>query len=987
MIMDTLSLTNSSSDLAQNTVGSTYGNASSAHTGLSAAADYGLTFAQHQHQSLSYGTDASDLLKGDRTTTMLYGLDGNDTILGAFHQSNVLFGNSGKDQIQGGRKHDVLNGGSHRDRLIGNGGDDLLVGGSGGDRLLGGNGNDTLKGQSGKDYLNGGAGDDYLDGGADVDRLIGGKGNDVLMDYEGGDRLTGGSGADVFGVGSPMATQASVITDFKRGTDQVKILRLGATFEDLSFRQSRGGTTVLDQGKAIAFLSGIKAQKLSADDFTFGDAQLASILQTNLNQFLAENQDTTGLAATVFAPDGTLWSGFAGAANRATQTPVDANSLFSIGSITKPMIATTILQLRDEGKLSLDDTLSQWLPELSSQIPNSDRITIQELLNHTSGIREYLTDPGFIEPLTNDPDLANQTFTPEQLVSFIAGKPALFEPGQQYSYSNTGYILLGEVIETATQSTITRQLHQRIFDPLGMKDTFYAPEEQVKGNWVQGYIDLDGDGQLDPLNETLSWAGAAGGVVSTSADIAKFSQALFSGELLAPATLNAMLYNNIATDGEEFRYGSGIGVTNIFSELGEVWGHSGATFVSQAQMYHLPEHNVTATVVATSPLENIIGSLVFENLQDTVKQYQGGGILDPEVSLSLPTLTGEFAGGTLTYGLTDFSRDETFTPDPTDQRQVDIQIWYPSQLGTNSSTPSYLNDVTQALFADAGLPLPNNFLTSLQEIHTRSTPDAPIATNFGKYPVIVFSPGLGTPSQTYLTLVEELASQGYIVVGLNHTDLPEESFENPENLLATLQQRVADTKFVLNQLEILNKNDPNGILTGRLDLDRVGILGHSFGGATAAEAMGEDARFDAGINMDGTFFGDVVTQGLDRPFMLVNAESTATFDSTQQQFFDNLHGSAYQVTLKDAGHHNFSDLAFLTSLFPNTGLSEQVNQVTPTPSNPNPMPIDPTVALDITNDYLRAFFDQYLKSQPAPLLNSVPTHSAISYTARIVETL
>jgi CubicO group peptidase (beta-lactamase class C family) len=335
--------------------------------------------------------------------------------------------------------------------------------------------------------------------------------------------------------------------------------------------------------------------------------------------------------------------------------------------VTKPMIATTILQLRDEGKLNLNDTLSQWLPKLSKQIPNSDRITIQELLNHTSGIRDYLTEPDFIEPLINNPDLANQSFTPKQLISYIAGKPALFDPGQQYSYCNTGYILLGEIIETATGSTVAKQLHQRIFDPLGMKHTFYAPEEQVNGNWVQGYIDLNSDGQLDPLKENLSWAGAAGGVVSTSADIAKFSQALFTGELLAPATLKAMLYNNVAAGSDELRYGSGIGVTNIFPELGEVWGHSGATFVSQTEMYYLPKHNVTATVVATSPFENIISTLVFENLQDTVKQHQGGDSSTPEVSLSLLKLTGEFADGTLTYSLTDSSRDETFTPDPTDQ--------------------------------------------------------------------------------------------------------------------------------------------------------------------------------------------------------------------------------------------------------------------------------------------------------------------------------
>jgi len=804
------------------------------------------------------------------------------------------------------------------------------------------------------------------------------------MDYEGGDRLTGGRGADQFGVGSPWAKKASIITDFNAGTDQIKILRLGARFADLAFQRSKGGTVVLDQGREIAVLLGVKSKTLSANDFVFGDAQLASTLQTNLDQFLTQNPDTTGLGSTVFAADGTVWSGFAGNTNRETQTPVDADSLFSVGSLTKPMTATVILQLRDEGKLSLDDTLSQWLPELSRQIPNSDRITIQQLLNHTSGIRDYLSEPNLINLFISDPDRVNQSFTTEELLSYIANKPALFEPGQSYSYCNTEYILLGEIIETATGSTVAKQLHQRIFTPLGMNDTFYAPQEAVKGNWVQGYIDLDGDGQLIPLTESLSWAGAAGGVVSTSADIARFSQALFSGELLAPATLNAMINDNVATETAGLSYGLGMAVDASNSELGEAWGHTGATFVSQGQMFYLPEQDVTVTVVGTSPSENITASLALENLQDTVRQYQGGASPTPELSLNLPKLTGQFAAGTLTYSLIDSSRDETLTPNPTDRRQVDMQIWYPSQPRTDSSTPSYLNTVTQALITNFGVP--SSVLQTVQGIDTRSTPDAPIATNVGEYPVIVFSPGLGTPSQVYLTLVEELASQGYIVVGLNHTDPPEESFdpENPEDpqRLVALQQRVADAEFALDQLEILNQNDPNGILTGRLDLDRVGILGHSFGGATAATAMREDARFDVGINMDGTFSGEVVTQGLDRPFMLVHSESTAVFDPTQQQFFDNLRSAAYEVTLKNVGHHYFSDLAFLTSLFPNTELSELFNSVTPTPSNPNPVPIDPTVALNITNDYLLAFFDTYLKAQPDSLLNSSPVNSTVLYQAR-----
>jgi dienelactone hydrolase len=354
----------------------------------------------------------------------------------------------------------------------------------------------------------------------------------------------------------------------------------------------------------------------------------------------------------------------------------------------------------------------------------------------------------------------------------------------------------------------------------------------------------------------------------------------------------------------------------------------------------------------------------------------------PEIAFNLPTLSGAFANGTLTYSLIDASRDESFTPDPTDRRQVGIQVWYPSQPVSDSSSPSYVNDAIRRLFIDTNLP--KDIVTALETIPTYAVPAAPFAENTDKHPVLLFSPGLGVPPQAYLTFTEQLASQGYVVVGLTHTD-PVEFVQDASNSQlrdAALQQRVTDTQFVLHQLEYLNQADPNGVLTGRLDLEQVGILGHSFGGATAAEAMRIDSRFDAGINLDGTFSGDVVNQGLDRPFMLVNAQSTAVLDPTQEQVFAKLRDAAFQVTLKGAGHYNFSDLAFLTSLFPDSGLTEQINPVIPIPSEPNLVQIDARVAIDITNDYLLAFFDTYLKFQPDSLLNNAPSNSMVLFQLR-----
>jgi CubicO group peptidase (beta-lactamase class C family) len=595
-------------------------------------------------------TVGNDSLQADRGP--LFGLAGNDILRGASRQANVLFGNEGNDRLYGGRQDDVLNGGAGNDRLFGDRGNDLLVGGAGDDYLSGGEGDDRLKGGAGLDRLFGNNGNDYLDGGAGIDRLDGGKGNDTLIDYDGGDRLTGGSGNDIFGVGGALSKAASIVTDFKIGQDQIKVLRLGAAFENLTFKDSKGGTIVFDSGQAIAELQGVKASRLKADYFIFGKAQLAAELQANLNQSLSDNPNATGLAAATFAPDGTVWQGFAGFANRETQAPVDANSVFGIGSITKPIVATTILQLYEEGKLNLNDTLSQWLPDLAKNITNADRITIRQLIGHTSGIPEYLEQPEARALFFDDPKaFFNRTIDVKEIVSFVQGKPALGEPGGAFYYSNSNLLLAGQIIEKVTGSTLASQLRSRIFKPLGLNQTFYAPQEAVsRGNITRTYSDLDSDGKItavDYLNEVdevskkgLYWAAGAGGVVSTAAELAKIGQALFQGELLSPATLQLMINDNSdlfaasnrpagsAPNGIERNF-YGLGVeSGSLTGIGNFLRHNGATIGWGSELTYLPDRNITATVLASQPtptgaseLEDSSFIAVSKNIRSTVQKY------------------------------------------------------------------------------------------------------------------------------------------------------------------------------------------------------------------------------------------------------------------------------------------------------------------------------------------------------------------------------
>jgi|GEM_PF-4236962 len=562
----------------------------------------------------------------------------------------MLSGNSNSDRLKGGQQNDALNSGSSNDILFGNRGGNLLVGGANNDVMFGGQGNDRLKGESGKDRLNGNQGNDYLDGGAGIDQLVGGQGIDILMDYEGGDRLMGGSGQDIFGIGGALSQAASIVADFKVGTDQLKVLRLGAEFSDLTFQKRQGNTIILDQGQAIAELFGVEAKQLNPNSFLFGNAQLDNTLQTNLNQSLVENPNATGLSAVIFAPDGTVWQGFGGLSNREKQTPVNGNSLFGIGSITKPMVATTILQLQEEGKLNLNDTVQKWLPDLAKNIPNSDRITIQQLLGHTSGIRDYLDEPELRTQFFNDAKGAlSQPYTAKDLLKFIKNKPALAKPGKSFLYSNSNYILLGAIVEKATGSTLASQLRERIFDRLGMNHTFYAPQETInRGNITRTYTDLNDDGKLDYLNEVdevsqqgLSWAGAAGGVVSTAPEVAKFAQALFQGELLAPETLKKMINKNSdllagisrppgsAPTGslERNRYGLGVESGRV-NGIGKFLRHNGATIGWGSEMTYLSDRQITATVLGSQPtptgasdLEDTTFAVVSKNLRSTVQSY------------------------------------------------------------------------------------------------------------------------------------------------------------------------------------------------------------------------------------------------------------------------------------------------------------------------------------------------------------------------------
>jgi len=281
---------------------------------------------------------------------------------------------------------------------------------------------------------------------------------------------------------------------------------------------------------------------------------------------------------------GLVASGFAAKGGR-DLVPTDR---MAIGSMTKTMVATVVLQLRDEGNLSLEDSLEKWLPDF----PRAEQIELRHLLSHTSGVFDFTWDSTFSDRIAS-----GASITVDEMVEVAASHAPLFDPGAGWSYSNSNYILLGRVIEMVTGHTAAVELRRRIFEPMGMHDTFLLGSEEVPGGLqVHGYV----QGGLGWIDFTDQWNGTgawtAGGIVSTTPDILRFSHGLVQGELLAPETFAEMTRNPSPMDEGSLQYGLGI-------ILGAGWiGHDGAVPGWMAQWVHMEDG--TTVVVMQNRLDD-----------------------------------------------------------------------------------------------------------------------------------------------------------------------------------------------------------------------------------------------------------------------------------------------------------------------------------------------------------------------------------------------
>ncbi|MBC3983025.1 beta-lactamase family protein [Streptomyces sp. AC536] len=280
------------------------------------------------------------------------------------------------------------------------------------------------------------------------------------------------------------------------------------------------------------------------------------------------------------------WAGRSGTADLRSGLPRQADERFRVGSITKTFTATVLLQLVAEGRLSLDDTVHHWLPDLvRGNGHDGERITVRQLLNHTSGVYSYTDDADVQRRLFGTDFLRHRydTWTPRDIVGIAMKHRPDFEPGKGWHYSDTNYVLAAMVIEEVTGRPYAREVERRVLRPLGLRATSLpGTDARMPAPSARAYSKLTGvlgaPGEpgsptydVTSLNPTL--AGAAGEVISSTRDLNRFYRALLSGQVLAPDQLREMT-TTVPIAGTKFSYG--LGLMKQQTSCGVVWGHNGA---------------------------------------------------------------------------------------------------------------------------------------------------------------------------------------------------------------------------------------------------------------------------------------------------------------------------------------------------------------------------------------------------------------------------
>ncbi|AUG79713.1 hypothetical protein CFP65_5000 [Kitasatospora sp. MMS16-BH015] len=314
-----------------------------------------------------------------------------------------------------------------------------------------------------------------------------------------------------------------------------------------------------------------------------------------------------GAVVSVTTPEWGTWTTSLGTSDLATGRPMDPADHVRIGSITKTLTGTVILELVKDGLLGLDDPVSTYRPD----VPDGEHITIRQLLQMTSGLYNYSEDPEFNRQLDDHPE---RDWTPQQLLDIAFAHDCYFPPGTGFHYSNTNTILLGLIAEQLTHRSLGELIRKGVFEPVGMTESSFDPNTALPGPYAHGYefisnvaslttptltgkdaawADWSAGNPYEVTHNNVSWAAAAGGVVSTVADLNRWAPVLAKGDLLTPE-LQRQRLDFIHTSDQPNAPGYGLAIFDVDGFI----GHDGQLPGYTSFMAYDPDRAATIVVLA-----------------------------------------------------------------------------------------------------------------------------------------------------------------------------------------------------------------------------------------------------------------------------------------------------------------------------------------------------------------------------------------------------
>ena len=427
------------------------------------------------------------------------------------------------------------------------------------------------------------------------------------------------------------------------------------------------------------------------------DAALADSFQLALETLLTD-LDSKGLSAAIIADNGDEWTGAAGISH--VGTDMTTEMYLGIGSISKSVTSACILKLEEEGLLSIEDSIGTYLPAF----PNVDNsITIKQLLNHTSGIFDFLEHPSILDSMKED---FSRVWQPEEILNDFVNAP-YFAIGTGWHYSNTNYLLAGLIIEQVTGQAYHEVIRQKLLQPAGLDDLFLNPYETTTGDIAHVWFDFPGFGKIDmdafgstPIS-IYSSAWAAGAYFSQPILVSKWIKSLLDGQILSSSSLNKM---ETFVPANAIKYG--LGLMKLSNGTQSFIGHQGYIIYSSLCFYD-PVTKLTITVQSNDGSSTDLSAFLIKAYELYIDSLVSNSSVQTTIAQPYPNPAAQFVVLELPQGLSE--KYKVVASDILGHRltakivhqdehsiQLDINRWLQGQYQINVETPSqrYIFKVT-----------------------------------------------------------------------------------------------------------------------------------------------------------------------------------------------------------------------------------------------------------------------------------------------------